>query len=157
MSDKHSNEIDATTGEAPSEVTARAPQDRVFSFKVAGDPPQFTYDPVDAWIYLGEDTLFFETEAGPFTLGLIRTDAVEEPGAVQPFAPLTSEPKGDKHVAETTITDGRSREQRDSLWQENRTAANPEGFVGRYRYKLEVKLPDGCIASDDQKNGEYRC
>ena len=128
-----------------------------FSVNDKEKPAIFTYDPNRDWTYNAHDTLRFVTDAGPFTLDLIRKDSAPVPGMKRPFPVLTSTPVGKEHVAETTIDDGLNPQQRDDARNRNATPDNPFGFIARYRYKIEVTLPYTEPAVDDQKNGEYRC
>src|SRR5262245_32215549 len=133
-----------------------AGKNRVFKFDVTRTPPtnagsataasgpngspqfQFSYAPTDDWTYGATDTLHFETDAGPFTLDLIRKDAIDDPTSMRPFPPLASQPQGSKHVATTKINSGLTAPQRDALIAAHQTAANPIGFIARYRYKIAV-------------------
>jgi hypothetical protein len=130
---------------------------RTFKFSVAGTPPKFTYAPAADWTYGGEDAVRFVTDAGPFTLDVTRKDAQDLPGGTRPFQALVSKAADGKHVAQTFISDGLSATQRDQLRVAHQTPSDTFGFIARYRYKIEVTLPGGTKAYDDQKNGEYHC
>jgi len=134
-----------------------------FRFSVSGNPGKFTYYPDEDWTYTHQDTVRFETPSGQFELDLIQEDVPPSVShAPFPRLPLRSQSgKDDKgnpvFYAETGVEDGLTQQQRQDAMEGHATAADPEGFIARYRYKISVEMPGKPPAFDDQKNGEYRC
>ena len=133
---------------------------KTFTFSVTGHPAVFTFKPTEMWRYTAVDIIRFQSKAGPFTLDLNRSDAVPQPNEKKPFGQLKSTLNPDAQgffVAQTKITDGLTKAQRDQARAQNQTAADPFGFIARYKYAISVTLPDGSKAQDGQHNGEYGC
>jgi hypothetical protein len=133
---------------------------KTFTFSVAGNPAVFTFKPAEMWRYTAVDVIRFQSKAGPFTVDLNRSDAVAKPNEKKPFGQLQSTKNPDAQgffFAQTKITDGLTKAQRDAARAQNQTAADPFGFIARYKYAIAVTLPDGTKAQDGQHNGEYGC
>lgn len=112
---------------------------KTFTFTVGPDG-KFTYDPTDDWIYFHTDTIRFQTESGPFTMGFL----LETPVPVARFSPLRgplkSVQEGSSYHADTTVKDNLTQTDREMLMELNKGPQHPDGFVGRYRYDIKVTV-----------------
>jgi hypothetical protein len=142
--------------------------ERVFTFSV-DDRGNFTYedpspltewetDPPKDWAYCSCDKLKFQTQDGPFTMKLRRTDSSTRCGLMtSPFGGqlLESEydPESKTHFIEVKeICDGLTPAQRKEIYDAN----YPPGFLAKYRYLIGV-LKNGKAMADDDQFGTYTC
>jgi hypothetical protein len=128
---------------------------KVFAFTV--DPKgQFTYDPSGDWAYGHRDTIRFQTRSGPFTIDFLPASLIPYDGFKPLGGPLTSVQEGAQYHADTTVQDDLTEVDRETLIKANVSSQHPKGFVGRYRYAINVTVGNQTF-SDDQKNGTYSC
>jgi hypothetical protein len=142
--------------------------ERVFEFTV-DDGGNFTYYPPNPrphwktdrendWAYLSCDKLKFQTQDGPFTMKLRRTDSSSRGGPMtNPFGGQLLEsrhdPKSNSWVIEVDqICDGLTPAQR----REIHNANGDPGFIAKYRYLIGV-LKNGKAMADDDQFGTYTC
>ncbi|MCC6369356.1 MAG: hypothetical protein IT165_38015 [Bryobacterales bacterium] len=108
------------------------------------------------WDYNHADIIRFQTHTGTFR---IEFNSVPPGGNVLggPLAGTQAGGQGPWFV-DTHVMDNLTPEQREEIRRSHISANDPDGFVGKYKYIIDViRHTDGRTFHDDQKDGEYSC
>lgn len=130
---------------------------RIFTFDV-NEEGAFEYTPKDKWEYNHTDIIRFQTNTGTFRIAFQPVDPPN--GSDVLGGPLSGAQHGGKGpwFVDTHVTDSFDPDERKAIRLGNISEDDPEGFVGRYRYVIDViRHSDGETFHDDERNGQYSC